>query len=128
MSVVNQIALSLDILAQNIARLQEQAATMPTAREIVTTRGADGEKAQADYIEALRVVAGEVARKTQLVRLYVEHNAEALQKASHALLETDGNTSLEARQTAAFIQSAAEAAQQPAQISSGSSEAKRRAW
>jgi hypothetical protein len=111
MSIVSQIALSLDLLAQNVQRLQEQAATMPTPAEISTTEGSTKEAAQADYVVALKQYAQQVAKKTELVKLYVQTNAEALQKASEALLKTDGNTSLEARQAAAFIEAAAAAPQ-----------------
>lgn len=106
MSIANQISLSLDVLMQNITRLQEQAATMPSWEEVATARGADTEAAQADYFSALGDLAERIAVKTQVVRLYVEQNAEALQKAAEALTETDGNTSLEARQAAAFINAA----------------------
>jgi len=112
MSIANQISLSLDVLMQNINRLREQAATMPTPDQIATTRGANTEKAQADYIDALGRLAERIAIKTQVVQLWVQQNAEALQKASEALLETDGNTSLEARQAAAYINASAESAQE----------------
>ncbi|WP_243226581.1 hypothetical protein [Microbacterium sp. CIAB417] len=111
MSIANQISLSLDVLMQNITRLQEQAATLPTPDEISTTEGSTKEKAQADYVDALKRYADRVAKKTELVKLYVQTNAEALQKASEALLTTDGNTSLEARQAAAFIEAATAAPQ-----------------
>ncbi|UIN30309.1 hypothetical protein [Microbacterium binotii] len=109
MSIVSQIALSLDLLAQNVQRLQEQAAILPPEGDIKTVEGAAEEAAQARYVNALKYVAGAVAAKTEVVRMYIEQNAESLQKAADALLTTDGDTSLEARQAAAFIEAAAEA-------------------
>lgn len=104
MNVASQIGVNLDLLAQNIARLQEQAATMPAVTEVREVAGAQTEPAQDQFRSQLVAVAGKLALRTQVVRSYVERNAEALQRAATDLQETDGADSLAARQADAFVQ------------------------
>lgn len=115
MSIVSQIALNLDILARNVARLQEQAAVLPPQDQIREVSGANKEMAQQTYFDKLSQFARVVGKRTEVVRLYVEHNAEALQKAADALQKRDGDTSLEARQAAAFIGAATNASHAPSE-------------
>lgn len=132
MSSISQIALDLAQLAQNIVRLQEQAATLPPRTQIQMVEGANQEAAQQTYINRLSDYAQMVGRKADVVRLYVEHNAEALQKAADALQNTDGDTSLAARQASAFIEAAAEASPAPTSTTSSTSstrpDSNSRAW
>ncbi|MDY0829890.1 hypothetical protein SK224_12225 [Microbacterium sp. BG28] len=116
MSSISQIALDLAQLAQNIARLQEQASAIPDRAQVTQVQGAQQEQAQQTYLNSLSRLAERVGRKTELVRLYVETNAEALQKAADALQSTDGDTSLAARRASAFID--ASVANPPAPVTS----------
>ncbi|QCQ17798.1 hypothetical protein [Microbacterium sp. RG1] len=115
MSSITQIALDLAQLAQNIARLQEQANAIPAKGEVAQVEGANQEHAQATYLQSLSRLATAISKKTETVRLYVETNAEALQKAADALQNTDGDNSLAARRASAFIDaSVANASASPA--------------
>jgi hypothetical protein len=104
MSFMSQIGINLEQLAQNVARMQEQATTMPPAAQVSKVDGADTEAAQQRYRYELRLVAAEVAILTRQVRAYVERNAAAFESAAAALQETDGADSLAARQADAFVQ------------------------
>ncbi len=105
MSIIGQIGIDLDLLSQNIARMQEQAATLPAASEVRQVEGAREEPAQERFRSDLAKVASALSRKTQKVRLFVERNAAALEQAASALQETDGADSLAARQANAFVES-----------------------
>lgn len=104
MSSITQIALDLAQLAQNIARLQEQAAAIPERARVAQVEGANQEDAQRTYFRSLEVLAKRIGQRTEVVRRYVDTNAEALQKAADALQNTDGDTSAEARRASAFIE------------------------
>lgn len=114
MSSITQIALDLAQLAQNIARLQEQASAIPERAQVAQVQGADQENAQQTYRDTLKRVASKVANKTEVIRLYVENNAQALQKAADALQTTDGDNSLAARRASAFIDASVASSSAPA--------------
>lgn len=116
MSFISQIALNLDLLAQNVARLQEQAATLPSQSAVATVQGARTEAAQDNYATALEALMRRVGVKTEQVRLYVENNAASLQRAADVLQQTDGDQSLAARQAAAFVDGVAADAATPAPV------------
>lgn len=104
MSFMSQIGLNLEQLAQNISRLQEEAATMPPSSEVRQVEGAQSEPAQEDFRAQLASIAGTLAAHTSRVRQYVERNASAFEQAAAAMQETDGADSLAARQANAFVQ------------------------
>jgi hypothetical protein len=104
MSFFSQIGVNLDQLSQNIARLQEQAATMPDLTDVRQVDGAQTEPAQDQFRTELVQIAGMLAQRTQTVRKYVEKNAQAFERAAADLQETDGADSLAARQADAFVQ------------------------
>ncbi|WDG18496.1 hypothetical protein [Microbacterium sp. Clip185] len=114
MSSISQIALDLAQLAQNIVRLQEQASAIPERAQVAQVEGANQEDAQQTYLLNLKTVASKVAAKTEVIRLYIEHNAQALQKAADALQNTDGDNSLAARRATAFIDASITSATPPA--------------
>lgn len=117
MSFISQIALNLDLLAQNISRLQEQAATLPSQSAVAVVQGARTEAAQDNYARLLGQLMERVGAKTEQVRMYVENNAASLQRAADVLQQTDGDQSLAARQAAAFVDAvAADAAATPAPV------------
>ena len=104
MSAFSQISINLEQLSQNIARLQEEAATMPAIAEVRQVDGAQTEPAQDQFRGELAQIASMLAQRTLMVRKYVERNAEAFQNAAIDLQETDGADSLAARQADAFVQ------------------------
>ena len=77
MSSITQIALDLAQLAQNIARLQEQAAAIPDRARVAQVEGANQEDAQRTYFRSLEVLAARIGQRTEVVRRYVDANAEA---------------------------------------------------
>ncbi|GAB3151653.1 hypothetical protein GCM10027058_18140 [Microbacterium neimengense] len=127
MSSISQIALDLAQLAQNIVRLQEQASAIPERAQVAQVEGANQEDAQQTYFRSLHALATRIGLKTEVVRMYVDTNAQALQKAADALQNTDGDNSLAARRASAFIDaSIADASAQ--QSSAPAPASKSKAW
>jgi hypothetical protein len=104
MSIMGQIGINLEQLAQNIARLQEQAATMPVSADIVQVDGAREEDPQKEFRSKLLQVTQRLAKQTQNVRAYVDRNAAAFERAAANMQDTEGADSLAARQADAFVQ------------------------
>lgn len=103
MSTLGIIGINLDLLQQNISRMLEQAAVLPPVSEVVRTEGARDEDGQRLVNNRLMDVARQVAWRTEMVRTYVERNAAAFEAAAAGLQETDGQSSLAARQADAFV-------------------------
>jgi predicted sugar kinase len=77
---------------------------MPEASTVRAIEGARDDDAQQAFHAKLENVAPELATQIQLIRAYVEKNAEAFERAAARMQETEGADSLAARQAGAFVE------------------------
>jgi hypothetical protein len=105
MGFVEEISVNLDVVANNAAKLAAAQDGLPTQTEAARVSGANAENAQSYYRSQLARVAGTIAQRVELVRVFVSDHADALRKAASALQESDASGAQSSDGTTASVES-----------------------